>query len=166
MRHQYLRSFKTVAGAEGSMRVVKGGDAVVGYGSTPYFSEFSKGGEPEKRGKLLFDAELPKGDGTYRVLRDEWEGMPNTLPKLVAERESLSEVALYASWNGATNVASWQVLGGESAESLAPLGSYPWTRLRDEDDGRERGHHVRGSGARQPRPRVGELGASLDPLSS
>ena len=127
MRHQYLRSFKTVAGAEGSMRVMKGGDAMVGYGSTQYFSEFAKGGEPEKKGKLLFDAQLPQGDSTYRVLREEWEAMPNTLPKLVAERESLTEVALYASWNGATKVASWKVLGGESAESLAPLGSYPWT---------------------------------------
>ncbi len=124
---QYLRSFTTVAGAEGSMRVEKGGYALVGYGSTPFFSEFTKSGEPEHNGKLVFDAQLPKGDGNYRVLRDEWEGLPNTLPKLAAERESLSEVALYASWNGATNVASWQVLGGESPGSLAPLGSYAWT---------------------------------------
>jgi hypothetical protein len=124
--HQYLRPKITVAGAEGSMRVEKGGYAMVGYGSTPYFSEFSRGGGPEHQGKLLFDAELPRGDGTYRVLREEWEGTPNTLPKLVAERESLTEVALYASWNGDTKVASWQVLGGESAESLTPLGNYAW----------------------------------------
>ncbi len=127
LRHQYLRSFKTVAGAEGSMRVEKHGYAMVGYGTTQYFSEFSKGGEPEKRGTLVFDAELPKGDSTYRVLREEWEGTPNTSPKLVAERESITEVALYASWNGATNVASWRVLGGESAESLTALGTYPWS---------------------------------------
>jgi hypothetical protein len=127
LKHQYPRSFGTIAGSEGSMRVLKQHYAMVGFGSTPYFSEFSRSGESEKRGKLVFDAQLPKGDGTYRVLREEWEGTPNTLPKLVAERESISEVALYASWNGATQVASWRVLGGESAESLTALGTYPWS---------------------------------------
>lgn len=127
LRHQYLRPLITVAGAEGSMRVQKHGYVMVGYGSTQFFSEFSKGGEPEKKGKLVFDAQLPKGDSTYRVLREEWEGTPNTLPKLVTERESMSEVSLYASWNGATKVASWRVLGGESAESLTALGTYPWS---------------------------------------
>lgn len=125
--HQYLRPETTFAGSEGSTQVVKGHNVVVGYGSAQYFSEFSSHGEPEKRGRILFDAQLPKGDGTYRVRRYEWEGAPATLPKLVAERESLSEVALYASWNGATKVASWQVSAGESAESLTAAGTYPWS---------------------------------------
>ncbi len=125
--HQYLRPETTFVGSEGSTQVMKGHDVVVGYGSAQYFSEFSSHGEPEKRGRMLFDAQLPKGDGTYRVRRYEWEATPNTLPKLVAERESLTEVALYASWNGATKVASWQVLAGESEGSLAPVGTYPWS---------------------------------------
>jgi hypothetical protein len=29
------------------------------------------------------------------------------------------------SWNGATNVASWQVLGGASASALAPVARAP-----------------------------------------
>ncbi len=127
LTHQYKRPTITVAPAEGSMQVLKHGYAMVGYGATQYFSEFAAGGESEKRGKLLFDAELPKGDGTYRVFRFPWEGTPNTLPKLVGERESLDEVALYASWNGATAVAEWQVLAGESAEALAPVGTYAWS---------------------------------------
>lgn len=125
--HQYLRPTVTVAPAEGSTQVLKKGNVIVGYGATPYFSEFAKGGEPVKKGKMLFDAQLPKGDGNYRVFRFNWEGKPNTTPKLVAERESLSEVALYASWNGATQVANWKVLAGESAESLSPAGTFPWS---------------------------------------
>jgi hypothetical protein len=128
--HQYVRPAVTVAGSEGSMQVLKGGNAMVGYGSTRYFSEFSRsGGGTHKKGAMLFDAQLPKGDSTYRVLRLNWEGTPSTAPKLTAERESLSEVALYASWNGATKIANWQVLAGESAESLAPAGTYPWNGL-------------------------------------
>jgi hypothetical protein len=34
---------------------------------------------------------------------------------------------LYVSWNGATDVASWQVLAGASLTSLATIGSYPST---------------------------------------
>ena len=34
-------------------------------------------------------------------------------------------LTVYASWNGATEVASWQLLGGESPEALAPLGTTP-----------------------------------------
>jgi Arylsulfotransferase (ASST) len=123
---QYPRPGDTVAPAEGSMQVQPGGEALVGFGATPYFSEFSKSGEPHKEGRLLFDAELPQGDGTYRVLRSSWSGQPHTVPALVAEREG-GEVSLYASWNGATALASWQVLAGESAESLAPAGTFSWS---------------------------------------
>lgn len=125
--HQYPRSATTVAPAEGSMQRMRHGEAVVGYGATPYFSEFSRGGEPQRKGELLFDAQLPHGDGTYRVFRFRWEGMPDTSPKLAAERESLDAVTLYASWNGATRIASWQVLAGEEADALTPAGTYPWT---------------------------------------
>ena len=134
MVHQYLRPTLTVAGSEGSMQVMRHGEAVVGFGNTPYFSEFSKGGEKGKRGRLLFDAQLPKGDGSYRVLRFPWEGEPTSSPALAAERLSPGEVALYASWNGATKVASWQVLAGESAEALSPLTTAAWTGFETQID--------------------------------
>ncbi len=130
--HQYVRSATTVAGAEGSMQVMKHGLALVGFGATQFFSEFAKGGEPEKKAPLIFDAQLPKGDGTYRVLRFGWEGTPNTLPKLVAERESEEAVSLYASWNGATALAKWEVLAGPSAESLSTVGTYEWSGFETE----------------------------------
>ena len=40
---------------------------------------------------------------------------------------------LYASWNGATEVASWRVLGRADADGLTPLASAARTRLRDGD---------------------------------
>jgi hypothetical protein len=37
----------------------------------------------------------------------------------VAQRTGLSAVSVYASWNGATRVAKWEVLAGQSAGSLS-----------------------------------------------
>jgi hypothetical protein len=35
-------------------------------------------------------------------------------------------VTVYPSWNGATEVAAWRVLGGGDKSSLVPLGTTPW----------------------------------------
>ena len=40
------------------------------------------------------------------------------------ERESEDKLTVYVSWNGATEVAEWEVLAGP--EQLDPLGSVPW----------------------------------------
>jgi hypothetical protein len=34
---------------------------------------------------------------------------------------------VYASWNGATEVASWEVLAGNAPNALAPVRSFPRT---------------------------------------
>jgi hypothetical protein len=36
-------------------------------------------------------------------------------------------VTLYASWNGATEVETWEVLAGPALDSLEPAGSVPRT---------------------------------------
>lgn len=126
--HQYERpGTLTSAQAEGGMQVMPHGKVMVSYGNTPFFSEFTLGGEPGKRGALLFDAELPKGDGTYRVERFAWTGAPTTPPKAAAVRGAGESVSVYASWNGATKVASWRVLAGPDASSLSTVGSAAWS---------------------------------------
>lgn len=125
--HQYTRTgVLTSAQAEGGLQVLPHGNVMVGFGNTPFFSEFSKGGEAEKRGTMLLDAELPAGDGTYRVERYPWTGTPGWLPKAAAIRGAGEAVNVYASWNGATKVASWRVLAGPDANSLSTVGSAPW----------------------------------------
>ena len=126
---EFARPEKTIAGSEGSTQRLKHGDVMVGFGTTNYMSEFSMKAEAasKKKGTQLFEAQLPVGDGTYRVLRYPWSATPNTLPALAAVRESPSQVNIYASWNGATTVASWKVLAGESAAALTPVASAPWS---------------------------------------
>lgn len=113
--HEYVRPQPTLADSEGSLQSLAGGNVFVGFGSTESFSEFSK------TGVLKFDAALPKDDGSYRAYRFPWSATPSTLPAIAATRESPEQVSVYASWNGATNVANWEVLAGESTESLAPV---------------------------------------------
>jgi len=127
--HTYENSHKTETVAEGGMQVMPHGEAVVSFGASQYIAEFSKRGGPKKTGTLLFELEFPKGDGSYRAERFPWSATPNTKPKVVAKRESESEVAVYVSWNGATEVAKWEVLVGEEANALSPVTTASWSNF-------------------------------------
>ncbi len=105
-----------VAGSQGNVQELANGSWVVGWGEVPYLSEFSS------TGKLLFDAHLPAPYESYRTYRLAWSGHPADAPALVAPRPSKGHGAiLYASWNGATDVASWRVLVGPSQTGLTPV---------------------------------------------
>jgi hypothetical protein len=62
---------------------------------------------------------------SYRAFRFPWNGHPGDQPAAVAERTSEDEVRVYASWNGATEVATWEVLTGPSPNQLESVGSVP-----------------------------------------
>jgi hypothetical protein len=103
----------TLAQSEGSAQQLPGGNVFAGFGSTPFFSQFSA------TGRLVFDARLPTDDGSYRVFRFPWSATPTTRPDVVARRASPTRVSIYVSWNGATTVARWQVLTGTAKLSPA-----------------------------------------------
>ena len=114
--HQYRRPGPdTLADSEGDVQALPGGDEFVGFGSTPYFSEFSASG------RLLFDGALPVDDGSYRVFSFPWQATPRMPPVAVAHRISGSRVAIAVSWNGATTAAAWQVLAGAATGPLRPV---------------------------------------------
>ena len=92
----------------GSMQLLPNRNAVVGWGSRPFFSEYSGSG------KQLLDAVFPGKDQSYRALfTPNWVGTPS-YPPSGALRTSGGNTTVYASWNGATQVAKWVVLGGSS----------------------------------------------------
>jgi hypothetical protein len=111
----YRRAPDTSAQSEGSVQARPGGNVFVGFGSTPFFSEFTRGG------RLLFDAQLPDGDGSYRVLRVPWSATPRTRPAVAVRRTAPGRVSVFASWNGATTVRRWQVLAASGGGPLAPV---------------------------------------------
>lgn len=96
----------------GSTQMLGGGNVLVGWGSTPFFSEFSKAG------KTLLDVRWPGPDVSYRVLRQRWVGTPS-YPPSGAVRKQKGKTTVYASWNGATLVAAWRVLAGSSKQHLS-----------------------------------------------
>jgi hypothetical protein len=106
-----------VAAVMGSMQVLPNGNAFLGWGSLPLFSEFSEDGE------LLFSAGFPPEVNSYRAFRFPWSGQPDDDPAVAAEPgPAPDEVTVYASWNGATEVASWQALAGPGPGRLKPIG--------------------------------------------
>jgi hypothetical protein len=105
-----------VAGSQGNLQALADGDWMVGWGEVPYLTEFSA------TGQLLFDAHLPSSYESYRVYRLPWSGQPSEKPAVSAAAAGARKI-LYVSWNGASTVASWQLLSGASASALAPLGA-------------------------------------------
>ena len=125
----------------GNTELLRDGNAVVGWGSQPFFSEYSKSG------KLLLAATWPRPDLSYRAYVDQWVGEPSSPPSGAA-RTSHGETTVYASWNGATRVAGWRVVAGSNPSGL-PLvaararsgfetaivvrGSFKWFRVQAVD---------------------------------
>jgi hypothetical protein len=113
LEHAYTHRPPVLAHYTGNMQVLPNDDVLVGWGSGPYFTEFA----PD--GSVRFDAKMARGGQTYRALRFPWAGRPTTQPTLVAAGSGGS-LALYASWNGATDVARWQLLTGATLSTLKP----------------------------------------------
>jgi hypothetical protein len=107
------------AESEGSVQNLASGGAFVGFGSSPFFSQFSATGE------VRFDARLPTDDGSYRAFTFPWTATPRTRPAAVAKRSSPSSVSVYATWNGATDVARWQVLAASNGGSRKLVATSP-----------------------------------------
>ncbi len=116
---EYTHPEEPFAIFQGNVQTLPNSNAFVGWGSAPYLSEFSRDGE------LLFDARFPLEVESYRAYRSPWEGHPADAPAVAAEAGPEDGVTLYASWNGATEVATWEVLAGPGQGNLESLGSAP-----------------------------------------
>lgn len=102
-----------LAASQGDFQPLPGGDWFVGWGQEPFISEYSP------QGQLLFDAHLPATYQSYTALRFPWSGQPSQPSALVLRPGSHSGLIAYVSWNGATAVQAWRVLGGPSVHRLA-----------------------------------------------
>jgi EmrB/QacA subfamily drug resistance transporter len=102
----------------GSLEPLPGGDEFVGWGSQQNFTEYTADGH------IILDAALPYPDISYRAMVEPWVGLPR-YPPSGAARRSGGKTAVYASWNGATRVVSWRVLGGRGAGGLSPVARAP-----------------------------------------
>jgi Arylsulfotransferase (ASST) len=108
---------KQLATSMGSVQVLPAGRVVVGWGTASHTTAFDSAGE------VLFDVALPQGMFSYRGLWLPWRSTPKHPPAFAAGRDQGSGAKLvYASWNGATEVAGWQVDAGVTADVLRTVG--------------------------------------------
>jgi hypothetical protein len=111
---QYLHPTPLVAIEAGNVQTLHDGHVIVGWGSAPLVSEFAADG------RLLLDMQLPGVCATYRGFKFPWYGAPAEPPAIATTTNARTgRTVLYASWNGATAVARWQVLSGSSAKHVA-----------------------------------------------
>jgi outer membrane protein assembly factor BamB len=115
-----------LANSQGNVQVLSNGNVFVGWGSEPYFTEFSP------TGQVLFDAHFAARNSSYRSYRFPWAGRPARDPAIASEAVGGGMVRAWASWNGDTRVATWQLLAGPNAKNLAVVGSAPRTGFETE----------------------------------
>jgi hypothetical protein len=115
--NEYEHSQPLAAGSQGNVQMLENGDVFIGWGAEPYVTEYTP------TGTVLYNAHLPAKTESYRSYRFPWTGTPTDTPAVAATAGSGGTVTVYASWNGATQVARWQVLTGPSTSQLTPATS-------------------------------------------
>jgi hypothetical protein len=92
---------------QGNAQFLRDGHFLVGWGHQPYVTEF------DRAGRIAFDLRFGSGADSYRAYRFPWIGRPADRPVLAIEHDRA-----YVSWNGATEVAGWELLAGPSSTQL------------------------------------------------
>ena len=114
----YHHPKRLLAPFEGNAQFLANGDVLVGWGAQPYVSELGQDGS------LRFDAYFGHGQppgkdaDSYRAYRFVWHGRPKDPPAVAVAGNTA-----YVSWNGATEVARWQVLVGNANDDLGVVAS-------------------------------------------
>lgn len=107
------------AETQGSVQILADGSVFVGWGARPYATLF------DPAGAMAWDARLADPWHSYRAYASEWTGTPDDAPAVAAQRSLLGGATVYASWNGATKVATWRVYAGRDPNALAPVADMP-----------------------------------------
>ncbi|MGO1397450.1 MAG: arylsulfotransferase family protein [Brevibacterium yomogidense] len=110
---EFLPPVPRIAANQGSLQELEDGRVVIGWGALPSFTEYSADGEVLRDGTV-------GADSNYRAYLSEWEATP-TEPPAADKKTEDDQTTVYASWNGATEVAQWRVLGGPDAGARTEL---------------------------------------------
>jgi hypothetical protein len=110
LRNSYSKPQQWRSESQGSMQLLSdSGNMLVGWGSAGAYTEFAADGEILC--DVHFGAESVFGFGrmsSYRAFKSDWFGKPVTLPDI-----TMVDDTVYVSWNGATEVVTWELQGGK-----------------------------------------------------
>jgi hypothetical protein len=107
---EYYHPQSVVSGAMGGYDLTPSGNVLIGWGLNPAFTEFTPDGE------VVLDIQYTtwdpegKGRGHYRTFKGEWKGHPTWDPSVAWTQSEGKTPKLWVSWNGATEVASYQLV--------------------------------------------------------
>jgi hypothetical protein len=116
---QYEHPKPLSSGSQGNFQQLPDGNFFVGWGSEPYFSEFTPAG------RTVFDAHFRGPYQSYRGYRYSWVGAPAEPPAIAVRSPHTGVATVYASWNGDTRTTRWRLLAGSSPRALSPVAAAP-----------------------------------------
>ena len=103
--------------AMGNVQELDDGGVFIGWGTDGSFSEFG----PD--GRLRFDARFGDGSVAYRAFRMNWDARATGTPSIAVVPVDSATMTVYASWNGATDVARWEVHTGTRPDNVQAVGA-------------------------------------------
>ncbi|KAI9656142.1 MAG: hypothetical protein M1831_004713 [Alyxoria varia] len=101
-----------IAESQGSLQILSNGNALMGYGHVPAWTEYSPNGDvlcDIRYGALHYNTDgsfSPGAVQSYRTYKQSWKGHPLEAPKI-----KFNDGTFFVSWNGATEVKWWQLEG-------------------------------------------------------
>ncbi len=103
----------------GNTQRLPDGNTFIGWGAafTGTGYEYITMSEVNPKGDILFELSFDQPYVSYRAFRFPWLGQPDMKPSLAYKKDH-NGFTLGYSWNGATEVAAWQVFGGRNPLEL------------------------------------------------
>lgn len=132
LQRSYYHDPNIQVSSQGSVQTLANGHKFVGWGESQYYSEFNQAGNSEANPaeNLIYDAQMPGDNLSYRAYRNHWVGRPHYPPSIAVKSSSSSDgssssevgqVAVYASWNGSTQTVGWEVYAGARPHHLTKV---------------------------------------------
>jgi hypothetical protein len=123
---QYRNTPDDFANAMGSVQRLPDGHTFIGWGAG-----IPNATEVLTDGTKLFEMRVDPAYRTYRQFRFEWSALPAAPPALVVITDTVTPT-LHYSWNGATDVAYYEILAGRNPQHLLPRGTQARTAFEDQ----------------------------------
>ncbi len=114
---EYNPAVPRAAWAMGNVQELDDGGVFIGWGTDGSFSEFG----PD--GLLRFDGRFGDESVAYRAFRLNWRARPSGTPTIAVAPVDAATMTVYASWNGATDVARWEVRTGTRPDNVVAVGA-------------------------------------------
>ncbi|RDW87864.1 hypothetical protein BP5796_03558 [Coleophoma crateriformis] len=108
---EYINPEKVLSMSQGSLQILDNGNVFMGYGNSAAYTEYAPNGTALC--DVHFGAKSSFGSPdiqSYRAYKFAWHGFPTTPPNIAISHQN-DMVAVYVSWNGATEVRKWVIQG-------------------------------------------------------